>query len=76
MVHPDYQKKGIGRMIVKKCSEIADASGIPTYVRARPTSKPLFESAGFRVLEDIKIDYGKEGVDSSIFVMKREVGGK
>lgn len=48
-------------MIVKKCSEIADAAGAPTYVRARPTSRPMFESEGFRVLKEIPITYGKGG---------------
>jgi Acetyltransferase (GNAT) domain len=52
MVDGPYQKKGIGRMILKKCNELADAKGAATFVKARPSSKPLFERDRYRVFRD------------------------
>jgi hypothetical protein len=62
-------------MITKKCNEIADGLGAATFVRARPTSLPLFKSEGFEV------DYEDHGIpkfegDSSVYALKREPGGK
>lgn len=78
MVDTPYQRMGIGRMITKKCNEIADEAGKATFVKARPSSRPLFEKEGFRILEEIPMnyeDFGYEG-KSATFVMKREPGGK
>ncbi|KAE9376462.1 hypothetical protein N431DRAFT_452880 [Stipitochalara longipes BDJ] len=78
MVDTPYQRKGIGRMITRKCNGIADEAGAATYVKARPSSKPLFEQEGYRVLEEIPMNYEEFGYEgkSAVFVMKREAGGK
>lgn len=78
MVDGPYQKKGIGRMISNKCNELADAKGAVTFVKARPSSKPLFEKDGYRVLETIPMNYENFGWEgkSELYVMKREPGGK
>lgn len=78
MVDMPYQRKGIGRMITRKCNELADAAGAATFVRARPTSKSLFESEGYRVLEEIPMNYEDFGFPGkpAVYVMKREPGGK
>ncbi|PMD30514.1 hypothetical protein L207DRAFT_222883 [Hyaloscypha variabilis F] len=63
-IDPDYQRMGFGRMIVRKCNEVADAAGKPTFARTRPTSLKLFEDEGFKLLEEIEIpyiEYGMEG---------------
>jgi ribosomal protein S18 acetylase RimI-like enzyme len=76
-VDPDYQRMGFGRMIVRKCNEVADAAGKLTFARTRPTSLKLFEEEGYKLLEEIEIpykEYGMEG-ESKVFAMKREVGG-
>jgi hypothetical protein len=68
---------GFGRMIVRKCNEVADAAGKLTFARTRPTSLKLFEEEGYKLLEEIEIpykEYGMEG-ESKAFAMKREVGG-
>jgi ribosome biogenesis protein Nip4 len=78
MVDTPYQRKGIGRMITRKCNEIADVANKATYVKARPSSKLLFEQEGYRVLEEIAMNYEEFGYEgkSAVFVMKREPGGK
>jgi ribosomal protein S18 acetylase RimI-like enzyme len=78
MVHPDYQRRGIGRMTTRKCNEVADAAGKATFARTRPISVKLFESEGFRTLEEIEVpyeDFKMERGRSQVFAMKREVGG-
>jgi len=65
-------------MMTRKFNEIADEAGVATFVRSRPSSKPLFEQEGYRVLEEIPMDYEEFGIEgkSAVFVMKRESGGK
>ena len=77
MVDIPYQRKGIGRMITRKCNDIADQAGTATFVKARPSSRPLFEQEGYRVLEEMSIDYEEFGIEgkTEMFVMKREAGG-
>lgn len=77
MVDPNYQRMGLGRMITKKCNEIADAAGKATFARTRPTSVGLFEQEGYKTLEEIEVPYEDFGIvgNSKVFAMKREVGG-
>lgn len=42
MVLPEYQRRGLGRLLSQKCSEIADAGKAATYVRAQPGAAGLF----------------------------------
>lgn len=81
MVHPEYQRRGLGRMITEKCNQIADEAGVVTFVRARHTSLPLFKPEGFEVLGKIEVKYEEYGMagmdgDSGVYAMKREPGGK
>jgi hypothetical protein len=65
-------------MITRKCNEIAGDAGKAKFVKARPSSRPLFEKEGFRVLEEIPMsyeDFGYEG-KSAMLVMKREPRAK
>jgi N-acetylglutamate synthase-like GNAT family acetyltransferase len=75
MVHPDYQRKGLGSWLTRYCNEVADKIGGKTFVVARPTSKRMFESHGFRVLgsEDIGMTkYGGNESDGNSWVLVRE----
>jgi hypothetical protein len=64
-------------MIMKKCNEVADATGKATFARTRRTSVKLFEEEGYRILEEIEIPYKEFEIEgeSKVFAMKREVGG-
>ena len=77
MVDPEYQRMGLGRMITRKCNEVADAAGKATFARTRPTSVKLFKQEGYKTLEVIEVPYGEFGLkgSSDVFAMKREVGG-
>ncbi|RDW80415.1 hypothetical protein BP5796_05113 [Coleophoma crateriformis] len=77
-VLPSYQRKGLGTLITEHFSRIADDAGQPTYVRARPKSKALFQKLGYRVLEAVRVDvteYSERGDGTTdVFLMKREPG--
>lgn len=77
MVHPGYQRQGVGRLLTEKCNEIADRSGGVTYVRARPHAAAMFIQMGYEMLERIDFnlsDYGAVGGKTAVFTMKREPG--
>ena len=81
MVHPSYQRKGFGKLLTTKCNQLADEAGAATFVRARYTSKGMFESMGFKVLERIEVDYESMQMppmkgDGGLYCMKRELHGK
>ncbi len=75
MVHPDYQRKGLGSWLTRHCNEVADKIGGKTFVVARPSSKHMFESQGFRVLGSEDLDmtkYGGNESDGKSWVLVRE----
>ena len=75
MVHPDYQRKGLGSWLTRHCNEVADKTGGKTFVGARPSSKRMFESQGFRILgsEDINMTkYGGNEGQGKSWVLVRE----
>jgi ribosomal protein S18 acetylase RimI-like enzyme len=51
-VHPDHQKKGIGRMLLDWGIKEASKQGKECYLVATPAGLPLYRSAGF---EDVRV---------------------
>lgn len=77
MVRPEYQRQGLGRVLTKRCNEVADAGNAATYVRAQPESAGLFIQMGFDILEKVEVnlnDLGAQGGWTTIFFMKRDPG--
>ena len=54
---------GLGRMITKKCNEVANAAWKATFARTRPASVKLFEKEGYRTLEVIEVPYHEFGLE-------------
>ncbi|KAL1589293.1 hypothetical protein WHR41_02294 [Cladosporium halotolerans] len=50
VVHPDRQGKGIGKRLLEKDCELADAAGQDIYLEASPAGKKLYLNAGFEVI--------------------------
>ena len=76
MVDPAYQRKGLGKLITKKCNEVADEKGIATYARCRPGMAAMLLKMGYEVAEKITCDlgeYGSHGV-THFYAMRREPG--
>ena len=78
MVDTSYQRQGIRQMIQRKCNALADQAGATTFVKTRESSRPLFEQEGFKVLEEIPMNYEECGYEGKtvLYVVKREPGGR
>ncbi|KAF2689883.1 hypothetical protein K458DRAFT_412748 [Lentithecium fluviatile CBS 122367] len=50
-VHPDYQRKGIGKLLMEYGMRIAEQVDLPIYTEASRAAIGLYESIGFRRLK-------------------------
>ncbi|KAI9659784.1 MAG: hypothetical protein M1821_001135 [Bathelium mastoideum] len=48
-VDPAWQRRGVGRLLVRWGTEIADRMGVKTIVEATPQGRKLYEKEGFEV---------------------------
>jgi putative acetyltransferase len=50
-VHPDFQRRGVARLLLQHIERLASAAGMPRlYTEASITARPVFEAIGFRTL--------------------------
>ena len=57
--HPDFARRGVGRLILALCEKTAREAGFGSLeLMATLSGRPLYESAGFRVVEQIVDDAG------------------
>ncbi|KAH6962162.1 acyl-CoA N-acyltransferase [Ilyonectria sp. MPI-CAGE-AT-0026] len=56
MIHPDYQRKGIGAKLLQAVTEKADADALPTLIVSSEMSHGLYLKAGFEELGVWTID--------------------
>ena len=52
IVHPDFQRQGIGRALLDHCLQLAEAA-LPTILIATEAGIPLYESYGFKTITKI-----------------------
>lgn len=72
-VHPDYQKKGIGKLLVDYGLNVARQAGLPVYVESSRDGMRLYEGCGFRKLREqpkSKVDGG----DTATFMVALPAG--
>jgi GNAT superfamily N-acetyltransferase len=70
--HPDFTRRGIGRLILSLCEEAATAAGFGSLeLMATLSGRPLYESAGFGVLEHVTETAG--GVPVPLLRMRKEI---
>jgi GNAT superfamily N-acetyltransferase len=63
-VHPDYQRQGIGTLLLKWGKEKADKSGAKTWLTSTPQAVPVYQKNGWKVIDLYEIcleKYGGEG---------------
>jgi GNAT superfamily N-acetyltransferase len=58
MVHPDYQRKGVGGKLLTGVTDKADAEGIPTMLVSSAEAHELYLRLGFETLGRWPIDNG------------------
>jgi GNAT superfamily N-acetyltransferase len=52
--HPDFARRGVGRLILKLCEEAARAEGFGRLeLMGTASGRPLYEAAGFQPIEEI-----------------------
>jgi len=72
-VHPDYQRRGCGSMLVKWGVEKADAVGRKCYLESTPAAYPLYQRYGWADVDEIVLDLVKFGEgEHRIKIMMRE----
>ncbi|RDW75696.1 hypothetical protein BP5796_06517 [Coleophoma crateriformis] len=78
MVHPDYQKRGFGRVLIHHCNEVSDKTGGRTFAPIRPNSRRLFSSMGYKKLGESNCHAERFGEDAERGIdwpMLRNPGG-
>lgn len=61
--HPDFARRGVGRLILELCEAAAKAEGFQRLeLMGTMSGRPLYESYGFQPIEDIVDDRGGEPV--------------
>lgn len=61
--HPDFARRGVGRLILALCEEAARAEGFKRLeLMGTLSGQPLYRSAGYTVIEEILDDRGGEPV--------------
>jgi len=54
-IHPDYQRRGIGRKLLQWGVDLADREKLVAWLHARPAGSKLYESAGWRAVASIEV---------------------
>jgi GNAT superfamily N-acetyltransferase len=71
--HPDFTRRGVGRLILKLCEEAARAEGFTrTELMATMAGEPLYRACGYQPVERIVDDRGGAGVP--LLKMRKEIG--
>jgi GNAT superfamily N-acetyltransferase len=61
--HPDFTRRGVGRLILARCEAAAAAEGFTTLeLMATLSGRPLYAAYGFAAVEEIVDDRGGEPV--------------
>jgi GNAT superfamily N-acetyltransferase len=57
--HPGFARRGVGRLVLSLCERAAAAEGFTVLeLMGTMAGRPLYEAAGFRVLEHLTDDTG------------------
>lgn len=54
-VDPKYQKKGVGRLLVKWGIDVAEHLGLPIYLESMLDTQAFFETTGFERLTHVNL---------------------
>ena len=72
-VHHQWQRRGVGRMLMGEIERRAEEAGIPSLEsHVSITARPFFEAFGFRVVREQQTEM--HGVEMTNYFMKRQMG--
>lgn len=66
IVHPDYQRKGIGQKLLQWGVALADRENIVGWLFSRPAASKLYEKNGWKAVDSIAVDVS--GMEVAPFV--------
>ncbi|KAL9111351.1 MAG: hypothetical protein Q9227_004228 [Pyrenula ochraceoflavens] len=76
-VHPDYQRLGAGKALVKWGTQAADEKGVQSVLESTPVARKLYEQCGLQTqIEEMHFDVGERFSDRrlpELAFMKREL---
>jgi GNAT superfamily N-acetyltransferase len=55
IVHPDYQRRGIGSRLLAEVCSLTDGAGQDVYLESSPRGMKLYLNAGFDRIGDIEM---------------------
>lgn len=58
-VHPDYRRRGVGRLLMQWGHERIDPLGYESFIEGSPLGRWLYESCGYRRMMGLHIDMDK-----------------
>ncbi|KAL6719969.1 hypothetical protein ACLMJK_001890 [Lecanora helva] len=76
-VDPDYQRRGLGNMLIRSGLETVDKARAPAYVEASPIGFPLYLKHGWQPVDQVVIDmrpYGGKGIERQNLLMRKPRG--
>lgn len=51
-VHPDHQRRGIGKLLMQWGIDVAERMDVPVYLEATYEGQPLYKKCGFETLPE------------------------
>ena len=64
IVHPRYRRQGIAKMLTQWGTDLADERGFQAVVVSVPFARPVYESLGFALVQEINIDFSRPNLSS------------
>ena len=64
-VHPEYRRRGVGRMMMEWGLKIADAKQLDTWVESTIVGRALYESCGFKRLKWLSLGVGIDNIQNT-----------
>ena len=74
--HPDYQRRGIGSMLVQWGVDKSNESGIPAYLESTEIGSPLYMKFGFKEVDRLTLamskwaEFGGQGSYSYVYMVR------
>jgi len=81
MTHPDHQRKGLARRLLKDVLDKADAEGRDAYIEASPEGYPVYIKSGFVEVDRVTISLEQHGghpgeEETSVCLVRKPVAVK
>ena len=70
---PQYQRKGLGSLLLAEGLALVDRDGARTYIEASPNGLQLYQRYGWKLIDEILMDmtpYGGNDVASEKLMMR------